>query len=158
MVCNHINPQLAFPSKYTASVISELSCDPSTGCGIDDHVVSSGSGTSVTCSVVPSGNQYDVQLSLNVDGSATNDLSGQFSLNGTVSQTGGMVAIQETNVTAGGGGSDSNCTLTITPSLGLVKPGEIWASFECGALRAQTDIGETGCDLRGQLLFENCAH
>lgn len=158
-ICDHTNGALSFPSKYNAGVIQELNCDLGTGCSVHDYVVVNGdSGSSVNCSVVPSGNDYDVQLSLSVDGAAANVPSGILNVSGTVSKTGGTVAIQETNSVAGGGGSQSDCTLTITPTLGAVGPGKIWASFECGAFRDQTDIGETGCDVTGLLLFENCKH
>lgn len=157
--CTHTSGQLSFPSKYLASVISELSCDANLGCHPDDYVVVNGdTGSTVSCSVVPSGNDYNVQLALLVDGSATNIPSGQLNVTGTVSKTGGIVSVQESNSVAGGGGSQQDCTLTIAPPMGAVEPGKLWASFECNAFRDQTDIGETGCQLRGQFLFENCQH
>jgi hypothetical protein len=94
---------------------------------------------------------------MSVKGSATNAFSGQLTVNGTVSKTGGQVSISAESELAGANGIDNNCALTITPSLGEIAPGKIWASVECNAFRDPTDIGDTGCKLSGQFLFENCA-
>lgn len=145
------------PSKYNASVIQELACDLSRGCKPDDYVVvDRDQGSTVSCIVAPVGDNFDVRLSLVVDGSAANGVSMNFSVAGTVSNAGGTADITESNSVAQGGGSQADCTLTITPPTGLVAKGKIWASFDCPAFRDPNNIGDTGCDLSGQLLFENC--
>jgi hypothetical protein len=156
--CSHTTPQLSLPSKYNASVQAELACDLSTGCKPDDYVVVAGSArlTTVACSVVAAAGGYDVQLFLSVDGSATNEVSAEFNLNGEVTQTGGTVSVNE-RTTANNGGAESDCTLKINPPSGVVKPGAIWGSIDCPHFGNPTDIGDTGCHLQGEFLFEDCA-
>ncbi len=114
-------------------------------------------GTSVSCTVTPAANgNFNVQLSFNVDGSATNDPSGQFGLTGLLSKTGGTVSINESNSVAGGGGLQSDCKVTIAPPMGLIAPRKIWGSFDCSNFRDERNIGDTGCHLYGRFLFENC--
>jgi hypothetical protein len=157
--CADTSPQLSFPAKYNASVQAELACDLSMGCKPDDYVVVEGDrGASVFCSVVATANGFDVQLSLSVDGSATGDLSGQFDLTGAVSKTGGTVSINASNSYANGGGTESDCTLTIASPHGVIAEGKIWGSVECPNFRDPQDIGDTGCILSGVLLFDNCTH
>lgn len=155
--CTHTNAELSFPSKYNASVQAELACDLSAGCKPDDYIaVDHDRGTTVACSVVATAGNYDVLLDLSVDGSETNEVSGQFGLSGTVTQAGGTVAVNESNSYANGGGRQSDCTVKIDSPHGIVKPGAIWGSVECSNFRDETDIGDTGCDLQGEFLFENC--
>jgi hypothetical protein len=156
--CTRTNPQLSFPAKDSAGVQAELNCNLSRKCSQNYFVYNNGTASPVSCSVLAAGDGYDVQLSLNVDGSASNEPSVQFGVTGTVSQTGGTVAIQETNSVAGGGGSQAGCTLTITPTHGWLEPGSIFASFECGLFRDERDVNETGCELSGRFLFEECNH
>jgi hypothetical protein len=158
-VCTHTSPQLSLPSRYIASVQAELNCDLSMGCKPDDYVVvDRDRGSTVTCNVAAAGGNFNVQLDISVDGSATGDLSAQFGLNGAVTPTGGTVSINESNSIGGGGGVDDNCALTITAPHGVIKQGAIWGSFSCSSFRNPADIGDTGCDLEGIFLFENCAH
>jgi hypothetical protein len=158
--CSTTNGLLSFPSMYTASVLTELNCDTSMGCQPDQYVVvEADQGTSVSCRVVASGDQYDVQLSLSLDGTAQNEPSGTFGVSGVVSKTGGVVLINESNSVAGGGGTQSDCTLTIEPAPhGFISPSEIWASFDCPAFRDPRNIGDTGCEVQGKFLFKNCLH
>jgi hypothetical protein len=159
-ICNHTQPMLSLPSKSSASVIAEIGpgCDLSTGCKPDDYiVVNQDRGTTVACTVSPSGGNYNVQLSVNVDGSATGDLSMQFVLNGTLMPTGGAgVTVNSSSQYSGSNGIDSNCTVTIAPPHGVIAKGKIWGSFQCNAFRDPTNIGDTGCLAEGYFLFENC--
>ncbi len=157
--CSETDPQVSVPSAYNGSVQAELSCDLSAGCKPDGYVVVDGDrGTTVACTVSAAAGNFNVLLSLTVDGSATNELSAQFGLNGAISPTGGTVSINESNSVAKGGGSDPNCTLTIAAPHGVVKRGAIWGSFDCSNFRDERNIGDTGCHLQGQFLFENCDH
>jgi hypothetical protein len=156
-VCNETNPTLGFPSQEDANVLAELNCDLSRGCKPDDFVVVAGKqGATVACSVSPQGDNFALQLTLDVDGSATNEPSVHFNLAGLSSSTGGMVSIDESNSIAGGGGRQVDCALTISPPFGVVAKGKIWGEFECDAFGNPADLGDTGCDVQGQLLFENC--
>ncbi|HVW23934.1 MAG TPA: hypothetical protein VHC69_01095 [Polyangiaceae bacterium] len=157
-VCTTTNGRFGIPSKYNSSVLAELNCDLSMGCHPDDYVVvDRDTGSSVTCSVSGSSGSYSVQLSLIVDGSNVVDgVSMNFSLSGTLTDTGGTVAINESNSVAVGGGSETDCTVTIAPPKGLIAKGKVWGSFDCPNFRDQSNIGDTGCDVSGQFLFENC--
>jgi hypothetical protein len=155
--CTTTNGQLSFPSRYNASVYSELNCDLSMGCKPDDYiVVDRDPGTSVSCTVSPAGENFNVLLSLDVDGSATNDASGQFGVAGLVSKTGGTVIINESNSVARGGGQQSDCVVKIASPGGVIATGKIWGSFDCPAFRDERNLGDTGCELKGEFLFENC--
>jgi hypothetical protein len=145
------------PSKFNASVYSELNCDLSAGCKPDDYiVVDRDRGANVSCTVSPAGGNYNVVLTLNVDGSATNEASMQFGLTGLLTASGGMAAINESNSVARGGGQQGDCTVTIAPPTGVIGKGKVWGSFDCLAFRDERNIGDTGCELKGQFLFENC--
>jgi hypothetical protein len=113
----------------------------------------------VTCTVAASAENFNVLLNLKEDDSATGGPAAQFSLVGTISKTGGTVSITESNRFGGNSGSGvgNDCTLTIAPPHGLVAPGKIWGGFDCPNFRNPSDIGDTGCDLQGLLLFENCS-
>ncbi len=167
--CNHTQPQLALPSKSTASVEAELACDLAAGCKPDDYiVVNQDRGTTVACTVSPAGGNFNVQLSVIVDGSATNELSMQFGLNGTLTPMGGMASINSSSSISRSNGIDPSCNVSIAnpystltnvvgaPKQGVVSKGKIWGAFECNAFRNPTDIGDTGCLAQGVFLFENC--
>lgn len=158
-VCNTTSAMLGFPSDDNANVATELDCDLSMGCKPDDYIVVDGDrGTTVACTVSPQDANFAVQLNLDVDGSATNKPSVHFGLVGLLSSTGGNVSINESNSIAGGGGMQSNCALLVTPPVGVIAKGKIFGRFECNALRDPADLDETGCDLHGELLFENCGY
>jgi hypothetical protein len=157
-VCTTTNGKLGIPSKFNASVIQELNCQLGSGCKPDDYVVvDRDTGSVVTCNVSPSGGNYAVNLSLVVDGSnVMGGVSMNFSLAGTLSPSGGTASINESNSVAVGGGNQVDCTVSITPPTGLVAKGKIWGSFSCENFRDPNNIGDTGCVVTGQFLFENC--
>ena len=166
--CSHTQPQLSLPSRYNASVQSELACDLTAGCKPDDYiVVNQDRGTTVACTVSPSSGNYNVQLSVVVDGSQTNDLSMSFGLNGTLTPMGGMASVNASSSVSGSNAIDPNCTVSIAtpqttimmsggPPQGVISKGKIWGAFECDAFRDPTDISDTGCQAKGAFLFENC--
>lgn len=152
--CKYTNGRVGIPSDRNASVVSELFCDPSMGCKPDEYVVQNGQpDTTLTCRVHPSDGKFDVSAALNVDGSATGTVSMAFQINGTVDASGGTVAVTESNSVAGGGGSDTACTMTITPTSGFIRAGAIWGAVTCSNL---ADGDSTACTLDGQFLFEGC--
>lgn len=159
-LCTATNDTFAIPTKDSASVTGELACDPSTGCKPDKYVVvDADKGSTVSCTVSSGeGNNYTAQLNLVVDGSSQGGPSVNFEVSAPLSPAGGMAAINESNSVAPGGGSQVDCSVTITPPSGLLKSGAIWASFECDSFRDPNSIGDTGCVLSGKFLFENCAH
>jgi hypothetical protein len=150
--------QLSIPTAMAAaSVLQELNCDLSTGCKVDDYVlVDRDQGATVSCTVSPAGDNYTVSLNLNYDGSAVGQPSMFFTATGSVSATGGQLSVTENNSVAGAGGQQDGCLVTIMPPRGLVKKGSIWASFDCPMFRDPSNIGDTGCDMQGIFLFENC--
>jgi hypothetical protein len=157
-ICSHTSPQIAAPAVSVAGVIEELSCDLSQGCKPDEYVVvDRDRGVTVSCTVAPSGDTFNVSLRLSVDGTSTGSESIAFGLNGVISQFGGTASVNEQNSAAGGGGTDNACKVVITPPRGLVKQGGIWGTVECDNFRDLADISETGCVLSGTFLFENCA-
>jgi hypothetical protein len=153
--CAHTNGQLSAPSAQNASVYGELlGCDLSQGCKPDEYVVvDRDRNTHLTCLVAPSGDTFNVTATLNV----ADPPSMQFQVAGTLSPLGGTVAISESNSIAQGGGSDSACTVTITPNRGAIGRGKVWATFTCTMFRDPNDLADTGCTVEGAFLFENCA-
>ena len=157
-VCTTQNGQLSVPFAQTAGVLDELNCDLSMGCKPDLYVVRDRDpGTTVACSVHANGTNYDVSLSLREEASTSSPLSLSFSAVGVVGPTGGTVSITQTNSVAGGGGAQADCRVTIQPPYGVVKSGAIWASFECPNFLDLVNLGDTGCDMTGIFLFENCS-
>ncbi|HEX4337388.1 MAG TPA: hypothetical protein VH062_15840 [Polyangiaceae bacterium] len=154
--CTTTNPQLSIPASNSTGVLQELNCDLSAGCKPDDYVVvDRDRGANVSCIVAPQGDGYTVSLSLNYDGDAVMAPTISFSVTGTVSATGGMVNISQTN-SQFGGGQDPACTVTIAPPKGVVGKGKIWGNFSCMNFRDTHNIGDTGCNMNGIFLFENC--
>lgn len=155
--CTTTNGQLAIPSKYNASVISELACDLSMGCKPDDYiVVDHDPGTQVACTVTPLNGNFSILLTLDVDGSSTNTPSMHFSMSGNLTPTGGMASVNESNSVAGGGGSQQDCMVSIQSPMGIIAKGKVWGSFACNSFRDERNIGDTGCQVQGSFLFENC--
>jgi hypothetical protein len=105
--------------------------------------------------ISPRNVDFEVQLSLDVTGSGS-EPSVHFSVVGQPSDSGGTVTVHQSNTVAGGGGTQNDCTLAIAPPSGVIAKGKIWGGFECNAFKNELDLGDTGCDVRGQLLFENC--
>jgi hypothetical protein len=152
--CRHTNAQLSMPAAQNAGVFGELlGCNLSTGCRPDEFVVvDRDRGTTIACNVSPVGDNFNVNITMNVEGSPNM----QFQANGQLTKTGGMLAINETNSAAQGGGSDYACLVSIQPNAGVVAKGKIWAQFTCTAFRDPNDLGDTGCTMEGAFLFENC--
>lgn len=153
--CNHTSPQLSMPAAQNTSVFGALlGCNLQTGCKPDEFVVvDRDRGTNISCTISPSGGNYNVNILMNVDGSP----SMQFGVNGTLMANGGTIAINETNSEARGGGSDPACQVSIQPNTGVIAKGKIWAQFQCTAFRDPSDLSDTGCTVKGAFLFENCA-
>lgn len=156
-VCTTQNGQLSVPFAQTAGVLDELNCDLSMNCKPDDYVVvDRDTGANVSCRVTQQGDTFGVNLSVSVSSTAASPLSLSFQLTGTLTPTGGMASVYETNTVAGGGGQQADCTVTIMPPYGIIAKGKVWGSFECNAFRDPVNIGDTGCDMKGTFLFENC--
>jgi hypothetical protein len=155
--CTTTSPQLSFPTSSVASVIDELNCNLMSGCHPDDFlVVDRDKGAIITCSVAPNGDNFTVSLNISVDSSATGAPSVSFELSGSLSATGGQASISETNTISMGGGTQADCTVTIASPVGVIKRGSVWGSFDCPKFRDERNIGDTGCDMKGIFLFENC--
>jgi hypothetical protein len=122
----------------------------------------------VTCSVVPSGAGFDIQLSAN-DPWYTYLAGVPYGMQGlTISSPPGQGAV----TTAGGAGiyatwqdpfgtySDSNCTIAFTYGgqplvVGPpVAPGRIWGHISCPSVIGGYGLG---CSGEADFLFENCA-
>ena len=156
-VCTTQNGQLSVPFAQTAGVLDELNCDLSMGCHPDDYVVvDRDTGATVTCTVSPQGGNYYVSLNLQANATATSPLQLSFQMQGNLQPSGGMAGISQTNSVAMGGGRDDACTVTIAAPFGVIAKGKVWGSFKCENFRDQVNIGDTGCEMTGQFLFENC--
>jgi hypothetical protein len=125
-----------------------LNCDVSIpGCKPNANVAVDGSGASVKCTVSGGPDSYNVNAVL------AQGLVG-FSMSGTFGPGGGKGYVssdyQQYNL------SDQNCDITIVPNQGEIKPGAIWASFNCTKFGDPT-TGQFGCTASGKFLFENCS-
>jgi hypothetical protein len=157
-ICSHTNGQISMPMNV-AGVLESLNCDLSQGCKPDEYVVvNRDRGTTVTCTVAPNGNNFNVSARLSVDGTSTGDVSLNFGITGNnIGPTGGgPVGVTQLNSVSMGGGKDDACTLSINAPRGLIKKGGVWGSVHCDNFVNPTDISETGCTLDATFLFENC--
>ena len=153
-LCRHTNGQLSMPAAQNASVFGDLlACTLGSGCKPDEFVVEDRDrGTTISCMVAPSGSNFTVSATLNVDGSP----SMQFQANGVLSPSGGTLSINESNSEAMGGGSDPACSVQLLPDMSFLESGKIWAQFQCSNFRDPNDLSDTGCTVTGAFLFENC--
>ncbi len=151
--------------------------DVGTGTGgtpttVDDQGNGSSGQVSVTCTVHPSGNGFDVDLETNMQGT-----QGGSVVITTPSGDGRVTTGTSTGVTAhflgnmtGGPYVDTNCTITYT-YMGsdinlspLVAAGRIWGHIDCphaqdrSQMKTQPDggVGPAECFASADFLFENC--
>jgi hypothetical protein len=153
--CSHASGQATAPQDPPGNpnaVATALSCDLSRGCKPDQYVrVDGDSGSSVSCTVSPSGDGFGVSVSIS-DGSRLT-----FAASGSVNGSGGTMQISQSGANTNHEGLyDSTCTITIDPNRGLVKKGAIWARFDCPHFAAQNSAGGEQCDAVGSFIFENC--
>lgn len=149
--CTPAGPPFAAPPLADAitGTAASLGCDTSQGgCKPDANVVVDGDqGASVSCSVSGSG-PFAVQASLSQGIVALNIL-------GTVSATGGKVNLSSTH--AGFSLRDEQCDIFIEPNKGEIKPGAIWARFDCENFADPSIATPPGCAAVGKFIFENCS-
>jgi hypothetical protein len=134
---------------------------------------STGSGTAtVSCSVHPSGNGFDILLSLSVSGAQGGSVTITSPAGaGAVTASGGSgITASFTSAVDQGPFESSACTLTYTylgqpvPVNPTVAAGRIWGHIDCpGATEAgHVGIGPDGgttpiaCDASADFLFEQC--
>lgn len=137
------------PGTYT----SLQSCNLTSGCHPDQYVVVDGDqGAQVQCSVQStSSSEYAIQLSLT---------SAQMALaiQGGITTTGGAVSLSETDTANPTLQKDPACAITIKPNVSVLKPGAIWADFDCLNFKdPNTGDPNARCEATGSFLFENCS-
>lgn len=127
-----------------------LNCDTSMpGCKPNANVAVDGDNASVTCTVSGGGDS--------------------FSVNGVLSTTTVGFSVQSKAPFGAAGGKafvssshdqhslqDPDCDITVLPNKGEIKPGAIWATFNCPKF-GDPSTGEFTCVASGQFLFENCS-
>jgi hypothetical protein len=130
--------------------VATLNCDLSagTGCAPNQNVVVDGdSNASVNCSITGGG-------TWNVSGTLSQG-DVLFSLSGSLTDTGGTAQISTTH--SQNNLTDPACNIAIVaPNQGQIKPGAIWAGFDCKAF-GDPSTGQTApCEATGKFIFENC--
>ncbi len=153
--CDGSHSYLSIPQQSIQNEVNQelLNCDESTGCKPDENVVVDRSqGIRVTCSVAPSGDEFEVSASV-----SSSDLT--LSVTGTVSASGSSTGLTMNSYDSQTQKSrtSNSCTLTITPNKGGIKKGEIWATFHCDAFNVASQTGASDCLTDGAFLFENCS-
>ena len=128
---------------------------------VDDGTPVAGAGiVRVVCSVVASGDGFDVALgaSLNGPGDEFLAIAGHFTLQGASGVTGTFGESQTGTFTS------NNCTVAFTyggrpivTSGGPVDPGRVWGHVSCPNAAGLNTCSPTSCDGEADFLFENCA-
>ena len=131
-----------------------LSCDLSMGCKPDQTVVVDGAGGSqVTCTVGADGNVSLLFVAQGAQFTATSTME-----TGPLTATGGKLDVIESNPYAMTPLEDKDCVISIEPNRGVLKPGAIWAAFNCANLQDPTaPMGSQICAGTGAFIFENCS-
>ncbi len=133
---------------------------------------STGSGTAtIACTVHPSGNGFDIDLSVTVAGTPGGNVTiGSPAGEGAVTMSGGTGITASFTSGTMGPYSSSACTLTFTymgqpvPVSPAVATGRIWGHIDCpdATVAGQTTTGpdggpaEVGCPASADFLFEQC--
>lgn len=129
---------------------ASLFCDVTagTGCKPNSNIVVDGdNGASVSCTVAGGG-------PFQVDGSiAIGDII--FTVSGTLDGAGGKAFLSSSHTSFHL--QDPECAITIEPNSGQIKPGAIWATFDCKKFGDTSIAQEPGCEATGKFLFENCS-
>ena len=102
-------------------------------------------------------NGFDVDITFDVDQSATGGQTMRFDAHGQLSSTGGQLSIDEQDSQSTTGGQDGGCKVTIEPNKGVVKKGSVWATFECDDFRDPSSASGSSCVATGAFLLENCS-
>jgi hypothetical protein len=128
---------------------------------------------SVTCTVSPSGDGFQIQLDAKQPGSSGGELEISGHIDGS---TGGKVAAQFVSQMAGVTFAQDDCTLSYTyigtqiPASQRISGGNIWAHVSCpnamepgGSVSGTQTTGPDGgvinsvCDAEADILFSNCS-
>lgn len=140
-------PANSDPVSGTAQTIS---CDTSVpGCKPNANVVVDGDGASVTCTVSGGGESFSVNGVL-----STATMGFSIQSQGAFGPSGGKAFVSSSHDQHNL--QDPNCDITVVPNQGEIKPGAIWANFNCPAFGDPT-TGEFNCTASGKVLFENCS-
>jgi hypothetical protein len=145
--CNATHGVLAIPQD--ARTHDALACDLSTGCNPGEFVAVDGEpGTDIRCTITSVGDEYSVRATVSYEQS-------NLAASGTISKTGGTLAMNHFSVVTGTT-LQGECTITIQPNRGAVKPGALWAQFDCPSFIDPGAAGGMSCAAQGMLLFEHC--
>ena len=142
------------------SVGTEVAGKPTT---VQDGGNNGNGNVSVACKVTPSGNGFDIDLSVDQQGTqgasmTVSSSSGQ----GTVTTSGATgISATFTSYSNGGPYTSSNCTISYVYMMGAVPvdppvaAGRIWGHLDCPAAMLSGQPGKQ-CDARADFLFEQC--
>jgi hypothetical protein len=130
---------------------------------VQDGGSNGGGNVSVACKVTPNGNNFDIDLSAEQQGTSGATLA----VTGTVDPTmGGMNLVGSFSSAQDGSYSSNSCILTYTyggmavPVSPYVAAGRIWAHISCPKAQnmAQDVAGKpASCDGEADFLFEQCS-
>ena len=151
--CAASGPEFTAPPNTDAQngTSASLQCDTSagTGCSPDSNVVVDGDQNAIVTCSVSGGGPFNVTANLNQGPVA-------FNLQGVFTDTGGTGFLSS--------GHDNfnlqqkDCKIIIEANHGEIKPGAIWARFDCESYFDPSTPGNgPGCAATGFFIFENCA-
>jgi hypothetical protein len=130
---------------------------------VQDGGNNGGGNVSVACKVTPNGNNFDIDLSAEQQGTSGATLA----ITGTVDPNSGGMGINGTFASAQDGTyTSANCTITYTyngsavPVTPYVAAGRIWGHISCPmGMNSQQDLGgkPAACDGEADFLFEQCS-
>jgi hypothetical protein len=127
-----------------------LNCDVSVaGCKPNANVVVDGDNASVKCAVSGGGDSFSVNAVL-----STATMGFTLQSQAAFGPSGGKAFVSSSHDQHNL--QDPNCDITIVANQGEVKPGAIWANFNCPNFGDPT-TGEFACTASGKFLFENCS-
>jgi len=144
-------PSIAGKTCPSPGVAYEIGApDPPTQVNPGESVVNGQAGTAITCSVTGQG-QFAFSGSLHAITARGDTVSINFS-NGSIAEDGtGSADVTFYSPQLAAAFAGTACSVTVEDQ--QVKPGSIWASFQCPQI-ASPPSG--ACALHGVLVFENC--
>ena len=141
----------ACPTSPVTRFIGETGPDSSGTAGKGGPIFDGEKGVKASCTVA-GGPQFSVATSISGNGMS-------FNLNGSVSSAGtgtATIGLYASELASQFSSPPGGCTVTaIQTAQGFqVKPGAMWAKFECPTITGQ--IATEVCRLQGEVVIENC--
>lgn len=120
-----------------------------------------GGTVSITCSVAPSGSNFNIALNAEIVTTLTT--GGSLTITGTVNSTSGASGdISAIFVAATNTYTENDCSINfiVMPPGGPVAPGRIWGQLSCPNAMSQSQNANatpTTCAMQALFVFENCS-